>query len=203
MRKADQEKTCDEESGITVLLSRMSKGDEVAQECLYNAIYDDLSVIARAQLSRERDDHTWSTTDLAHETICRTLGSPSVLNAENSVMFFGLLVTAMRRALIDHARGRNTERRGGGKRPMPLDAVMHDLSSRGLAIGPLDEALDRLEREEPEAYTAFTLWFFAGRSDTEIARWFGVTDRTVRNRIHKAKHRLRELLGEGGSHAGS
>jgi RNA polymerase sigma factor (TIGR02999 family) len=161
---------------ITRLLQKTSAGDSAATATVFSQVYSELRAIAHRQMQAERRDHTLGATALVHEAYVRLLGSESPAWGDRAG-FFHAAAEAMRRILIEHARGRGRKKRGGGRRRVPLDMV--DLTSDDDAADFLavEEAIRRLEQEDATAAEIVRLRFFAGLSVGEVA---GVLDRSPR-----------------------
>lgn len=160
----------------------------------FEMVYDELRRAAHRHLRREGADHTLSTTALVHEAYLRLAGAGTLAWTDRG-HFLALASRAMRRVLIDHARGHLAARRGGRPRAVPLEhAPMVDAQAETLVA--LDRALDRLERRDGRLARVVECRFFAGMTDEETARVLGVTPRTVWRDWAKARGWLyRELHG--------
>jgi RNA polymerase sigma factor (TIGR02999 family) len=151
-----------------------------ADEALLDAVYDQLRAIARHRLAGEAPGHTLQATALVNEAYLKLSQNPSVFALERS-RFMMAAAEAMRRVLIDHARTRKRDKRGGpGVRRQLIDVA--DLASdldadQTLA---LDDAIRRLEQEDAQAAAVVKLRFFAGLSVEETAGALGISDRTVK-----------------------
>src|SRR5262245_12936154 len=108
------------EQDVTGLLESFEGGDRHALDQLVPLVYDELRRIAHRELQRERPDHTLSTTDVVHEAYLKLLDHGRVASGEH-VRFLAVAATAVRRALIEHARRRDAAKRGGGYRPVTLE----------------------------------------------------------------------------------
>ncbi|MBL8900783.1 MAG: RNA polymerase subunit sigma [Planctomycetes bacterium] len=152
-------------------------GDQVAAEALLPLVYEQLRRAAELDLMRERAGHTLSATALVHEAYLKLVG-PREVPWANRGHFYAAAAEAMRRILIDHARARG--RRGG--RHLPLDAIgdLPALMEAGAEkILAVDEALQRLTRDDPEAAAIVRLRFFAGLSVDDAAAALGISPRTA------------------------
>ena len=182
------------EQDVTGLLEAFEGGDRNALDRLLPLVYDELRRIAHRELQRERPDHTLSTTDVVHEAYLKLLEHGRVASGEQ-VRFLAVAATAVRRALIEHARRRDTVKRGGGQRPLTLDEdiVAADHSDHLLA---LDDALTRLADLDERLARVVECRYFGGLTEDETAAALGVTSRTVRRDWVKARAWLyRELHG--------
>lgn len=146
---------------------------------LLEQVYEQLRGLAQLRLSQERPGHTLQATALVHEVYLRLArGNPGAFASRGQ--FFHAAAEAMRRILIEHARARGRQKRGGGAARLPLSNVL-DLAqaSDPSEILALDDAICRLEEQMPEAAAVVRLRFFAGLSVQETAEALGVSPRTV------------------------
>ncbi len=163
-------------------LSRIVAGDQSAYDELIPLIYDELHLVARSMMRQERPNHTLQTTALVNEACIRLLRLNRV-EWEDRAHFIRVAATAMRRVLVDHARGRNRQRRGSGLEPLPLEeiekqgAVFFDYPD--LRILDLDAALEKLAALEERKEKVVELLYFGGLTREEVAEVLGVTRRTV------------------------
>src|ERR1700761_4068603 len=159
--------TAPEDSGdVTKLLVRWSRGDHSALKQLAPIIYDDLLRLARARLRREYGDYTLEPTGLVHEAYLR-LADQTKVHAENRVHFYAIAANTMRRVLIEHARKRKAQKRGGGVR-ITLDPEMSIAKERAPDLLVLDDALAQLAQIDARKSQAIELKFFGGLSTEEI-----------------------------------
>jgi RNA polymerase sigma factor (TIGR02999 family) len=166
---------------VTELLDRWNAGDGGAMQELQVLVYAELRRMAGAALRDERPGHTLQPTALVHELYLRLAGLRE-MRVENRRHFYGAAAQAMRRILVDHARRRTAQKRGGvGSRPVPLDEV----PEAALAVGRppdlerLDDALAALARVAPEKAQLVELRFFAGLSAEDTAALLGLSTATV------------------------
>jgi RNA polymerase sigma factor (TIGR02999 family) len=164
-------------SGVTSLLVRWSQGDQSALEQLTPIIYDDLIRLARARLRREYGEHTLEPTGLVHEAYLR-LADQTKLHAENRAHFYAIAANTMRRVLIEHARKRMAQKRGGGVR-VTLQTGMDIAEQRAPDVVVLDDALRRLAEIDERKSRAIELKFFGGMSSEEIGMVLGISVATV------------------------
>lgn len=141
-------------------------------------VYDELRRLARHRMSVESAGHTLQATALVHEAYLRLVGKDDP-GWQNRAHFFAAAAEAMRRILVDHARHKQADKRGGDLERQSLDALQ--VMARGPAedIVALDEALLRLKQIEPQAAQVVQLRYFAGLSLPEIAQMLGVSPRTT------------------------
>jgi RNA polymerase sigma factor (TIGR02999 family) len=171
-----------EEAPITELLARARRGEQDAGRELVLAVYGELRTLARGQLARERPGHTLQPTALVHEAWLR-LGAPAdVANWENRAHFFGAAAEAMRRILIEHARGKARLKRGGDARRVTLDEAGAGFEASPEDLLALDRALTGLERQDAQMAAVVKLRYFAGLTVEETASALDVAPRTV-NRL--------------------
>jgi RNA polymerase sigma factor (TIGR02999 family) len=163
---------------VTDLLLRWSAGDRTALEALAPVIYDDLRGMARAFLSRERPEHTLSSTALVHEVYLRLVDQRRV-RWENRAHFFGAAATIMRRVLVDHARARASGKRGGSVVKIAMEEGMALVDGLAEEVLDLDAALDALDGLDTRKAQIVQMKFFAGMTNQEAAEALGVSDATV------------------------
>ena len=185
------------QQGLTLILGRARAGDETARGELLALVYDELRRVATGLMRRERTDHTLSPTAVVHEAVIRLLGDAVLDKAADRGFLFASAARAMREVLIDHARRRAAGRRGGGRRRVPLDAVVDYFEGQGLDLVAVHEALDRLaERDERQAQV-MTLRYFGGMTVPEVAAALGVSVVTVERDWRVARAWLVGELGGG------
>ncbi|CAA9312931.1 MAG: Gll4071 protein [uncultured Gemmatimonadetes bacterium] len=157
-------------------------------------VYDELRLLAHRQLDREAEGHTLGTTALVHEAYLRLAGSGGV-EWHDRGHFFALAATAMRRILVDHARRRGADKRGGAPRPVPLeDAAALAIEERAGMLVALDEALERLAALDARQARVIECRFFGGLTEEETAQAVGVGLRTVKRDWAKARAWLYQEL---------
>ncbi len=182
---------------VTQLLTQMSAGDETAAHRLMAIVYDELRATAGGLMSYERQDHTLQPTALVHEAAARLIGDAAFDGVSDRRHFFAIMATAMRRILIDHARSRNAQRRGGEQRRMPLDAAVELVESQNrVNLIELDEALSRLQAMSPRQFQIVEMRFFGGFEMAEIAELLDVSLSTVEKDWRVAKAWLAGQLRE-------
>jgi RNA polymerase sigma factor (TIGR02999 family) len=164
-------------NGVTGLLVRWSHGDHSALEQLTPIIYDDLLRLARARLRREHGGHTLEPTALVHEAYLR-LADQTALHVENRAHFFAIAANTMRRVLIEHARKRMAQKRGGGVR-VTLQTGMDISEQPAPDVIALDDALRRLAEIDERKSRAIELKFFGGMTMEEIGLVLGISVATV------------------------
>jgi len=181
---------------ITQLLKDWSEGNQAALDELMPLVYEELRRQASQYLRKERQGHTLQTTALIHEAYLRLAGQNEI-EWQNRNHFFAIASTAMRRILVDHARTRHREKRGGNAEDIPLDdALMIGVSQKSVDLVALDEALVRLERLDPRQAKVVELRFFSGLTNEETANVLAVSNATVRNDWTMAKAWLHGQLAK-------
>ncbi len=183
-------------SQVTQLLHGARGGDHGAFDRLLPLIYDELRAIARRQLRREQIGHTLRSTALVHEAYLKLVDQAGV-EWRDRAHFFGIAARAMRQVLIDYARRRGAEKRGG-------DVVRTTLSDQELALDvpleellALDDALTRLAEVDERLRQVVEYRFFGGMPEEEIAEVLGVSTRTVQRDWLRARAWLYAKLYPG------
>lgn len=180
---------------VSVLLQQLRDGNASAREELFGMIYHKLRTMAQGLMRKERADHTLQASALVHEAYMKLVQGDVVQTAENRRHLFGTAAKAMQQVLVDHARGRNTAKRGGGLSRHPLDGILlHFETMHRVSFLDLEEALDRLSRESPRQHEALTLRFFAGLTIPETAEVLGCSEGTVETDWRMARAKLHHWL---------
>ena len=188
-----------EPGDVTLLLARARAGDGAASDSIFAQLYEQLHDLAHAQLAaRGRPGATLDTTSLVHEAYLR-LARPEALAAEDRAHFFNLAARVMRHIIVDFARRRDAEKRGGGEVPVSLDQA-GELAWQETALPAellaLDRALSELEHTSFDLARLVELRFFAGLSFAEIGEVCGHNERTAKRDWRKARaFLLAELAG--------
>ncbi len=192
----------DEESNparqdVTILLDAWGKGDKSALDKLTPLIYSELERLARRYMSREQASPTLETGVLLNEAFLRLVRWKTA-RFENRSHFYGLASQIMRRVLVDHARSRGYQKRGGPVRPLSLDEAIAVSPERSSDLVALDEALQRLASFDERKGRVVELRFFGGLTVEETAEVLQVSPCTIMRDWNLAKAWLhRELRGEG------
>jgi RNA polymerase sigma factor (TIGR02999 family) len=163
---------------VTVLLRAWNAGDPSAPGKLAPLIYAELRRLARRSMRRENAQHTLETGALINEAYIR-LADWKNARWENRAHFYGVASQIMRRVLVDHARARGYQKRGGGVRPVALDDAVVAAEQRGPDLLALDEALERLTAVDARKARVVELRFFGGLSVEETAAVLEVSPFTV------------------------
>src|SRR5262245_50851746 len=165
-------------SDVTQILSRIESGDPTASEQLLPLIYDELRHLAAHRLSQEKPGQTLQATALVHEAYLRLVDVEQAQHWDSRGHFFAAAAEAMRRILIDNARRKKSEKRGGDRARVELDAGALLIAPEDPAaedILALDEALQQLETEDPLKARLVKLRYFAGLSLPEAAQALGIS----------------------------
>ncbi|HUO17719.1 MAG TPA: sigma-70 family RNA polymerase sigma factor [Verrucomicrobiae bacterium] len=177
---------------VTELLHQWSSGNKQALDQLMPVIYDQLHRLASKCLRAERTDHTLRATALVHEAYVRLVESD--VDWQDRVHFFAVSARVLRRILVDHAKSRNRDKRGGEFQKIPLDEAMLVGSQSDKSIIELDEALQRLATVDQRKSELIELLFFGGLTYDEAAAALRISPATVHRELKLAKAWLyREL----------
>lgn len=177
---------------MTRLLGELPQRPAAAEELL-PLVYEELRGLAERQMRSERAGHTLQPTALVHEAYLRLVRGAEPA-WESRAHFFRVAAEAMRRQLVDHARKRNAEKRGGAAERIPLDAVDLSTDQPPEVLLALDAALVRLEQEDRDAFEVVRLRFYGGLTVEETARVLGSSERTIHREWAYARSRLYQLL---------
>src|SRR5262245_42610470 len=177
---------------VTRLLDAAAAGDRRAAAELLPLVYDELRKLAAARLAAEAPGHTLQPTALVHEAYLRLAGPVDEEKWDHRGHFFAAAAEAMRRVLVDHARSRNREKRGGGRPQVEMpDVPARDPDERLL---DLDEALTRLAAEDTLAAKVVELRQFAGLGHEQVAVALDVTVYEARRKWTFARAWLRDAM---------
>jgi RNA polymerase sigma factor (TIGR02999 family) len=165
-------------SDVTRLLEEVRQGDREAIDRLLVVVYDELRRLAASKLARERPGQTLQPTALVHEAYLRLLGDTAA-QWENRVHFLGAAAEAMRRILVEAARRKGRLKHGGGRPVREIDENDLITMPDSVDVIALDEALDRLAREDPVKAELVKLRYFAGLTVEEAGRLLGVSRATA------------------------
>jgi RNA polymerase sigma-70 factor, ECF subfamily len=182
---------------VTELLQQWSLGDRSAGDGLMAAVYDELHRQASRAMGRESPEHTLQATALVSEAYLRLVDQRRV-QWRNRAHFFGVAAQLMRRILVDHARGRLAEKRGGGLQQITLgDAGSPDdaPNADGVDILALHDALERLAAIDPQQARIVELRYFGGMTIEDSAEALGVSSATLKREWAIARAWLRRELG--------
>jgi RNA polymerase sigma factor (TIGR02999 family) len=169
-------------SDVTRILSQIEQGDPQAAEKLLPLIYNELRKLAAVKLGEEKTGQTLQATALVHEAYLRLVGSENSQPWDSRGHFFAAAAEAMRRILVDTARAKASDKRGGQWERIDFTEIAHSASDESLDLIALDEALAQLEREHPEKAQIVKLRFFAGLNLDETAAAAGISRATAERR---------------------
>ena len=178
---------------VTGLLRKWRDGDESAMDQLLPLIHDALHRLAHQYVNRERRDHTLQTTALVNETYLRLVDQHDV-DWESRAHFFAVSAQVMRHILVDYARRRVSDKRGGEYKHVTLDAEAIVSAQRSAEILALDDAMASLEQVNPRGCKVVELRYFGGMNNKEAAEVLQISETTVERDWRLAKAWLfREL----------
>jgi RNA polymerase sigma factor (TIGR02999 family) len=182
-------------SDVTLILDAMSKGDPRASEELLPLVYAELRRMAAARMAQEAAGQTLQPTALVHEAWLRLVGDGG-RSWENRAHFFGAASEAMRRILIESARRKSRLKRGGDRVRVDLEELDLATTTPDDRVLLIDEALARLEKQNPEIARIVVLKFFGGLTNDEVAEMLQVNERTIRRQWTFAKAWLLDNIRE-------
>ena len=180
---------------ITHLLKEWSDGDRQALDELTPLVYEELRQQAARYLRKERPGHSLQATALINEAFLRLIDVKNV-QWQNRAHFFGIAANLMRRILVDHARRRDAEKRGGTQMRLTLDDAFAIAKEPAVDLLAIDEALDRLAAIDEQQARVVELRFFSGLSVEETAAALGVSPKTVKRDWSVARAWLRREIGD-------
>jgi RNA polymerase sigma factor (TIGR02999 family) len=196
---------------VTQLLAQWRDGDERAFAQLSALMYEELRQLAQRHLRRERSNHTMQKTALVNEAFMRLVGQQSV-DWQSRAHFIGLASKLMRRVLVDYARARLADKRGGGAGVLSLDemaapeadeapdttptALQHLDAHTQEEVSAIDQALVRLEQIDARQAQIVEMRYFGGLTVEQTAEAIGISDATVKREWTLARAWLRRELGK-------
>lgn len=181
---------------LTLLLSEVSRGNKTAINEIFPIVYNELRKIASKYLFREYGERTIQTTELVHEAYLKIIGGENI-SFENKSHFFGIAANAMRQLLVDLARKRNAEKRGGSHTRISLVDGLLISTEHDEKILELDDALKKLSEVDERLSKIVELRFFAGLNVEETANVLDCSASTVKREWSLARAWLFRELGEG------
>ena len=185
------------DADVTRILEDVAAGRPESAEALLPLVYQQLHAIAMQRMAGERQDHTLQATALVHEAYLKLVGDRVDFKWLGRGAFFKAAAEAMRRILIDHARTRGRVKRGdGAARRVPLSILDLAVDSDSEEILALDEAICRLDGEDPEVASVVRLRFFAGLAVDDTAAALGISPRQADRHWAYARAWLFRRLGQ-------
>lgn len=183
---------------VATLLAAVGQGDGAAAGQLFALVYDELHRIASAYMRRERPDHTLQPTALVHEAFLRLIGPTSAEGGcANREHFVAAAAVAMRRILVNHAKAKAADKRGGGQPLVELHDAAATFENRAIDLLALNDALDRLAELDARQARLVELRFFGGMPFEECAGVLGISARAVYYEWAHARAWLRNELSGG------
>jgi RNA polymerase sigma factor (TIGR02999 family) len=183
----------------TQLLLAWGAGDRQALDLMLPLVYEELHRLAAHYLSRERPDHTLQPTALVHEAYLRLVNQHDV-DWRNRAQFLGLAAGMMRRILVNHARDRAADKRGGGREQVSLSLVDAPSGGPDVELIALEEALERLAALDQRKARVVELRFFGGLTMEEVAEVLEISRATVEREWSFARAWLYDAIeGTGGT----
>lgn len=175
-----------EQKEISVILKDWSAGRRESADVLLSLVYDELRKIARRYLRKERSDHTLQPTALVHEAYMKLIDLSDV-SWQDRAHFFAVASSVMRNILVDHARARLAEKRGGEGQRIALEDVVSFSREPDVDLLALDEALNKLAKFDEQQSRLVELRFFGGLTIEETAHVLGISPATVKREWTVAK----------------
>ena len=173
-------------SDVTQVLQAIGRGDGRASDELLPLVYDELRRLAAARMAQEAAGQTLQPTALVHEAWLRMV-KDGERNWQNRAHFFGAAAEAMRRILIENARRKSRLKRGGDQARIDIEQLELAATTPDDKVLLIDDALERLQAEDPEKARIVVLKFFGGLTNQEVAENLGVTERTIERQWAFAK----------------
>jgi RNA polymerase sigma factor (TIGR02999 family) len=174
-------------TNVTHVLSAIEQGDPHAAEQLLPLVYDELRKLAAAKLAQEKPGQTLQATALVHEAYLRLVDRELAPQWNGRTHFFRAAAEAMRRILVDRARGKRSKKRGGGRQQFDLELAAEVVEEADDEIVALDEALEAFTRHDPAKAELVKLRYFAGLSVEEAASLLGISRATADRHWRYAK----------------
>ncbi|HEU6448982.1 MAG TPA: ECF-type sigma factor [Verrucomicrobiae bacterium] len=165
-------------SDITLVLDAINRGETGASEKLLPLVYDELRNLAAARMVQESSGHTLQATALVHEAWLRLVGDGN-RNWKSRAYFFAAAAEAMRRILVEHARRKARFKHGGGRQRLNIEDIDLADSMPDEKILAVNDALENLERSNPERARIVVMKFYGGMTNKEVAELLGIGERSV------------------------
>ncbi len=182
------------DADLTVLLRQSLAGDTSARDTLWMRIHGQLRTMARSRLARESSDTGLDATELVHEAFFKL--DSLAIEPRDRLHFMALAARAMRQVMVDQARARRRDKRGGGQAPVTLLTYHAQEAQPGaLDVLDLEQALDELENLDTRKAQAVELSYFGGLTDEEVAAALEISSATVKRDLRTARAWLATALG--------
>lgn len=179
---------------IAPLLHQWKDGDRAAEARLFDLLYAELRRVAAQLMAAERLDHTLQPTALVNEAYLRL--APAEIDWRDRAHFLAIAARVMRRVLVDHARARARDKRGGGAPHVTLEEDAMPAGAATLDFMAVNRALDRLEALDERTARFVEMKYLAGLSNREIAEAAGVSERTVKRELRLGRAWLRKEIDQ-------
>lgn len=184
---------------ITQILKSAADGDPEAKGKVIEVAYDRLRMMAARQMGNERQDHTLTATALVHEVSAKFLDDNKALPTDRAA-FLGFAATAMRNLLVDHARSKGRQKRGGDRKKLAFEEALVAAEEQSEDFLALHIAIEDLAKEEPRKAKVVELRYFGGLSNQQVADALDISVATVKRDWEVARtwllHELRNRDGE-------
>jgi RNA polymerase sigma factor (TIGR02999 family) len=182
---------------VTRILSAIEHGDVRAAEHLLPLVYNELRKLAAQRLAREKPGQTLQATALVHEAYVRLVEVDESNHWDSRGHFFAAAAEAMRRILVDQARRKRRPKHGGDRRRIDFDDALSVCPEANDDVLEIDEALERLAREEPKKAELVKLHFFAGLPLEQAGAMLGISERTAKRHWAYARAWLYAAVRDG------
>ncbi|MDB5969269.1 MAG: hypothetical protein JWQ90_1719 [Hydrocarboniphaga sp.] len=183
---------------VTHLLLGAAAGKSTARDALYTLVYDELRKLARHSLAQAAPCTQLDPCSLVNEAYLR-MAHRQDLAFDSRHAFFAYAARVMRAVVVDHARGRHAEKRGGGAAAVTLTTSVEDNALCGIDLVAIDDALQVLARLDPRAHQVFEMHFFAGLAVDDIVTTLALSPATVKRELRKARAFVIGELGQNGA----
>jgi len=180
----------------TRALLALGRGDPAQEPRLFELVYAELRRLAARCLEQERADHTLQPTALVHEAYLELIGPDGSASVKDRQQFLAIAAQAMRRTLIDHARGKRRAKRGGDRKRVELDPELAPAGEAELDLLELDRALEALRAHSEELARLVELRFFAGLPMKDVAEVLGLSERSAGREWSFARAWLERFMKE-------
>jgi len=182
----------DDSARVSELLREWRHGDDQACDRLVPFVYAELRRLARGQLRREQAGHSLQPTALVHEAYLRLVGAD--VDWQDRTHFLSVAARVMRRILVEHARARRAQKRGGDEQPVSLTGPIAVRDADPIEVLILDEAMERLHLLDARQAQIVELCYFGGLTCLEVGQTLGISEATVHRDLRHARAWLRREL---------